>query len=517
VGLVASLVFLLVERLWRRLGGARWCASPRAAALACMTAALAYALLAGFQVPAQRALVMIWASAACILFTGRIRPWPVFGISLWLVLLLDPLSVLTAGFWLSFGAVGLILYLSRARYGRKSRLQRLLGVQFGLVTGLTPLLWIWFQRASLTAPLANLVAIPWVGLLTVPLLLIALALLALWPPAAEILLRIAGHSLDGLWRVLHLLDLGAVTTWWAPPLTLAALLVVCAGLLTLLLPPATGLRPAALLMLLPVMATRPARPAAGDLWMTLLDVGQGLAVVVETRRHLLVYDTGPAFPGGFDSGTSVLVPFLHQRGYHRVDRLVISHGDNDHSGGGASLYASLPVFSVHSGEPPAIGWAYTKSCRRQPPWHWDSVRFEYLQTPRARGNNASCVLKITPADGRAVLLPGDIEHPVENHLLAADRRALAARVLVAPHHGSRTSSGAAFIRAVDPEWVLFANGYRNRFGFPRPEIVARYRVAGVRRQSTAAGGAIAVSIEQGKPLQVEAWRSRHRRLWRHLD
>jgi len=514
VGLVASLVFLLVERLWSRLGGAHICAAPRAAALAAMAAALAYALLAGFQVPAQRALVMIWAWAVSILLTGRARPWPVFGLALWLVLLLDPLSVLGAGFWLSFTAVALILYLGQGRHGRSNRFARLLTTQLGLVAGLTPLLWLWFQQASLSAPLANLVAIPWVSFLVVPVLLLGLVLLPVSQPLADGLFHLAAISLDGLWGFLRLLDFGPLVSWSAPPLSVAALVLFSAGLLAALLPVGTGVRLVAVVMLLPGLAVSPSRPAAGDLWMTLLDVGQGLAVVVETRRHLLVYDTGPAFPGGFDSGASVLVPFLHHRGYRRVDRLVISHGDNDHSGGGASLFQQLPVYSIHSGEPGTIQWAHAKSCRVQTAWQWDGVRFEYLPTAGSRGNNASCVLKITAADGRGVLLPGDIEHRIEAELVNGHAGQLTARVLVAPHHGSRTSSGAAFIRAVDPDWVLFATGYRNRFGFPKPDVVARYAAAGAHCLDTARAGAIAVRIETGRAVQVEAWRPAHRQLWR---
>ncbi len=515
VGLVAGLVFFLVEQLWRRLGGGRWWASPRTGALAAMLAALLYALLSGFQVPAQRALVMIWLWMLAVVCTGRAHPWTVVGLALWLILLSDPLSVLTAGFWLSFGAVALILLLSRGRYGRGGRLPRLFAVQLGLTAGLTPLLWLCFHQASPTAPLANLVAIPWVGFLVVPLLLLGMLLLPVSAATGEMLLTLAGWLLDGLWRFLQLLDFGAAAQWYAPPLALAGTVLFAVGLLLLLLPAAMGLRPVALpLLLLPVLTAAPDRPAAGDLWLTLLDVGQGLAVVAETRGHLLVYDTGPAFPQGFDSGASVLVPFLYRRGYRRLDRLVISHGDNDHSGGGASLYRQLPVTSVHSGEPQTIHWASAFDCVQQPHWRWDGVRFEYLSTgAAASGNNASCVLKITAADGRSALLPGDIEQPVETALVDAHQARLSARVLIAPHHGSRTSSSTAFIGAVNPDWVLFATGYRNRFGFPKADVVARYAAAGIRYADTATAGAISIRIAAGEAIRVEGWRQQHRHLW----
>jgi competence protein ComEC len=514
VGLVAGLVFFLVYKLWPWLGGARLWPSPRVAALAAMTAALAYALLAGFQVPAQRALIMVWVWMLSILLGVRSRPWQVWALALWLVLVIEPLSVLMAGFWLSFSAVALILYLSGGRYGHVGRLRQLLTMQLSLVAGLTPLLWLWFQQASLIAPLANLVAIPWVGFLVVPLLLLGLLLLPMSSTAADSLLTLVAQMLDWLWRFLQLLDLGVAVQWHAPPLGAMGLALCSIGLLLVLLPRATGVRRVAVAMLLPVLTAQPERPASGDIWLTLLDVGQGLAVVVETRRHALVYDTGPAFPGGFDAGTGVVVPFLQQRGQHQLDRLIISHSDNDHSGGGRSLYRQFPSYQVDSGEPQTIRWAAAADCRRQLPWQWDGVQFEYLPTPPVSGgNNASCVLKVTSVDGRSVLLPGDIERSVEAALLADEPGRLAANVLVAPHHGSRSSSTPAFIRAVKPDWVLFATGYRNRFGFPKADIVTRYRVAGARLLNSATAGAISVSIEAGHEVRVEGWRRRHKRVW----
>jgi competence protein ComEC len=516
VGLVAGLVFFLVDRLWRWLGGAQLWPSPRVGALAAMIAALLYALLAGFQVPAQRALIMIWVWMISILIGVHSRPWQVWALALSLVLLVEPLSVLSAGFWLSFSAVALILYLGRGRYGSAGRLWQLLTLQLGLVAGLTPVLWLWFQQASLIAPLANLIAIPWVGLLVVPVLLLGLLLLTVSPSLADSLIALSAWSLDWLWQLLQLLNPDLPTQWYTPPLGMLGLVLCAAGLLLLLLPRATGARGVAAALLLLVLSAEAQRPAAGDIWLTLLDVGQGLAVVVETHQHLLVYDTGPAFPSGFDTGESVLAPFLRQRGQHYLNRLVISHSDIDHSGGGRSVYRRFPVYRVDSGEPRSIAWAKASDCRHRPAWQWDGVQFEYLLTPRiSSGNNASCVLKVTSADGRGVLLPGDIERSVEAALISAQAERLDASVLIAPHHGSRSSSTAEFIQAVKPDWVLFATGYRNRFGFPKAEVVARYRSAGARWMDTAVVGAISVTIEAGQAVRVEGWRKRHKRIWRH--
>ncbi len=513
VGLVATLVFAVIERLWRWLGGARWFPAPRVAALAAVLAALGYALLSGFQVPAQRATVMIGVWMGAILVTGEARPWRVLGVALWMILLYRPLTVLSAGFWLSFGAVATLLFLSLGRYGRLARLRQVLWLQLGLVGALTPLLWLWFQQASLSAPLANLIAVPWVSLLVVPPLLLALLVLPLWPGFADALLSLSGLSLHGVWRFLQVLDVGSAGQWLAPPASVAGLVLFTLGLLVWLLPAASGLRPLGALLVLPALSASAPRPAPGDIWLTLLDVGQGLAVMVQTQRHVLVYDAGPAFPGGFDSGSRILAPLLRQRGYRRLDRLVISHSDNDHSGGGRALYRQFPA-RVDAGEPAAIDWTGARACRGQPAWQWDGVSFRYLSSAAPHtGNNASCVLKITPPDGRGILLPGDIAKDVEAALVDAYPERLAARILIAPHHGSATSSSPAFVAAVRPAWVLYATGYRNRFGFPRPEVVSRYRAAGVRGLDTAAAGAVSVRIEAGQPIRVRGLRQRRARLW----
>jgi competence protein ComEC len=236
--------------------------------------------------------------------------------------------------------------------------------------------------------------------------------------------------------------------------------------------------------------------------------------VLETRSHVLVYDAGPAYPSGFDSGASVVVPYLQQRGYRRVDRLVISHSDNDHLGGGEAVFRRLDVQRVQSGEPGAIAWARSSRCRAGQQWEWDGVRFEYLAPARpAHGNNASCVLRAETADGRAVLLPGDIERSVEEHLLGSQSQRLAAQVLVAPHHGSSTSSTPGFVRMVDPDIVLFPVGYRNRFGFPRPAVLQRYLRGGATLLDTAQSGAIQVRLVAGQNLQAIAFRDRVPRYW----
>ena len=515
VGLVAGLAFLLVQRLWRL--SARACLrvpAPIAAALAAMLAAWIYAALAGFSIPTQRALLMILITMLALVRKRPLQASRTLAQTLLLVLLLDPLAVLSAGFWLSFSAVALIFYGLSGRLGRASRWRQSVKVQGGISLGLLPLMILLFQQASLLAPLANLFAVPLVGLVVVPLVLLGtlLSLLAFAPGA--LLLHAAAWLLWQLQGVLGWLAHWPLSTWnsAAPPWW--GLLPAIIGAIIVLAPRGwPGKWPAALL-LLPLLLLRAAPLPEGQVRFTLLDVGQGLSAVLQTRHHTLVFDTGPRFGPDFDAGQAVLVPFLRQRGIKRVDRLVISHGDGDHIGGMASLLASLPVGEILTSAPKKLAPRVSRICHRGQQWNWDGVRFEFLH-PQAeeslRHNDASCVLKIS-AGGQSVLLPGDIEKPAERDLLRSAGAQLHADILVAPHHGSNTSSTLAFIQAVRPHFVLFPVGYRNRYGFPRPRVVARYRKLGAELVRTDQAGAIEFVLG-GDQLIAQQYRRRHHRYW----
>ena len=507
VGMVAGLVFFITRMGWSLLGNPQRWPAPRVAAACSMIAALAYALLAGFQVPAQRALVMVSLWMLALMWTGRPNPWRVWSIALLAVLLLDPFAVADAGFWLSFAAVALICLLTLGRHGRTGRWRKLLTVQFGLLIGLAPLQWLWFQQLSISAPFANLIAIPWVGLLVVPVMLAGILLLPFATVVGDWLLGLSAISLSILWWALERLAGLPVNLCQSPAVSGVWMLLLMLGTVTLLLPGAIRLAPVGIMLLLPVFWLHPERPARGDVWFTLLDVGQGLAAVVETRNHVLVYDSGPAFRSGFNTGDAVLVPYLVAQGYQHIDRMVISHADNDHIGGARALFERLDVFSIQSGEPGEISWARSKQCLAGQRWVWDQVQFEYLApfVPR-EGNNGSCVLRVETSAGRVLLLPGDIERGIEQQLVKQRAHRLAADILVAPHHGSRTSSTQAFVNAVGPEYVLFPAGYRNRFGFPKPDVLARYRESGAHTLDTAINGAVQVRLEAGRGIAAAAYR-----------
>jgi competence protein ComEC len=513
IGIVAGLLFFLVRRLWpwpERL------ASPKAAALAALVAAALYAALAGFSIPTQRALIMVAVAMLALLGQHALRPVRVLAMALLAVLLLDPLAVLSPGFWLSFGAVAVILYGMGGRLDVSGWWWRWGRVQVLVALGLAPLLAVWFQQVPLISPLANLLAVPWVSLLVVPLVLLGTALITLWPWGAHALLSLALLGLDGLWWWLgwcaSLLpphwSVLAPPSWILPP--------VLIGMFWLLAPRGWPARWLGLFWLLPMLLVRPAGPAPGEAWVTLMDVGQGLAVLVRTANHTLLYDTGPNYGAEADAGEMVIVPVLRHYGIHRIDTLILSHGDSDHAGGAAAVFAGMEVGRFISGAAAPLPWREHEPCHRGQQWQWDGIGFSLLfpSLPGVRsgkGNDSSCVLHIS-TDSGAVLLSGDIEANAERELLASVPQELAAEVLVAPHHGSKTSSTAPFVTAVAARHVLFAVGYRNRYGFPHPEVAARYRAADARLHDTAGQGAITVRLGAGD-IAVESWRQQARRYW----
>lgn len=521
IGLIAGLGFLCGRWLWTR---SQWLtlrlAAPRAAAVLAMLVATLYTVLAGFSIPTRRSWIMSLVVLSSVLLRRPSRPANTLALALLLVTLDDPFAVLSPGFWLSFAAVGIIfatLSPHRRRSGITPRTADLVRMQLSLSLGLLPLTLLFFGQLGWVAPLANLFAVPWTSVILVPLLFAGLILLYPLPGLARLLFIAAGWATAWLEKVLqtlaalpgNVIGMPVVSPW----ITLAAL----GGVVLLLLPRGVPQRWFGMLLLLPLVAWHPPRPAPGQAWFTLLDVGQGLAAVVQTAQHTLVYDTGPKFSADFDTGSAVVAPFLIAAGVRQIDRLIISHGDNDHRGGAASLTARLPTYQVLTSVPELIDWRYVERCRAGQTWQWDGVQFQILHPDlRAtlKGNDASCVLQVE-ANGERLLLPGDIEAPGERALLAQYGDALRSDVLVVPHHGSRTSSTVDFVQTVAPRWALFATGYRNRYRFPRPEVRARYQLQGSQQLISAETGAIGIRLGAGTLTQPTFQRTEARRYW-HL-
>ncbi|MGN6388973.1 MAG: DNA internalization-related competence protein ComEC/Rec2 [Burkholderiaceae bacterium] len=527
ITMIAGLFGWLAGALWRRsfFTGAELplrLPAQKVAALAGALAALVYVALAGFGVPAQRTLVML-SVVAFALWTGRIASLPqVLAAALLAVVALDPWAVLWPGFWLSFGAVAVILYAAgdegRAAAGWRARFGAATRMQYAITVGLIPLTLLLFGQVSLVSPLANAIAIPLVSLLVAPLSLFGSVLPA---PLCGWVLHGAHWLVAQLAALLgHLAALPAAV-WAAPQPSWPLFLLGLGGTAWLLAPRGWPARWLGLFCWLPLAANAPARPVEGALWVTAFDVGQGMALLVETPHHRLLYDTGPAYSPESDAGGRVILPYLKARGIGALDAVVISHNDNDHSGGALSLFEAIDVgwaaTSLASDSPIVRAAPHHRHCEAGQAWNWDGVRFEMLYPtpavydgPPGKPNARSCTLKIT-LGSRSILLAGDIEAPQEAELLRTSAQDLRATVLLAPHHGSGTSSTLPFLEAVHPEVAVFQVGYRNRFRHPKPEVFARYGALGIRRLRTDQTGAVAMRF--GDRLDIEEYRTEHGRYW----
>ncbi len=508
VALLAALLYGLVAGL-ARLG--LWPRSlpwlPAACTLA-FVGALGYGLLAGFEVPVRRACVMI---AVVLLWRLRFRHLGVWTPLLlaWLaVLLVEPLAVLQAGFWLSFGAVALLALVFSGRLGAWPWWLVWWRAQWTLALGLLPFFLALGLPVSASGPLANLIAVPWVSFLVVPLALLGTLLLPL-AGVGEGLLWLAGGLLELLFQLLGLLA-AALPAWLPMQLPVWAWLLVSLGVGLILLPSGVPLRALGLLLLLPLAFPPQQLPEQGQAEVWQLDVGQGLAMLVLTREHALLYDAGPRY-GDFDLGERVVVPSLRSLGVSKLDMMLLSHADTDHAGGALAVRQSLPVARVLSGEaaalPPQLA---AKPCVDGASWRWDGVRFTtWRWAQAAEGNQSSCLLRVEAA-GETLLLTGDIDAAAERALLAGGRE-LRADWLQIPHHGSRSSSSATFLEAVSPSAAVLSRGSNNPFGHPHPQVMASYQARGVRVYDNVATGALRIRL--GAREAPYGWRER-RVFWR---
>jgi len=538
IGLVSGLIFFLIRRLWtvfpffvHRL------AAPQAAAIFSVTSAITYAALAGFSVPTQRALIMVSIIMLGIVLKRRVTATHTLLIALLFVLVFDPLSVLSAGFWLSFVAVGAIMYTMNQRVANRGLWTSYAKVQFVTLVGLAPLLVVFFQKISLISPIANIVAVPWVSMVTVPLTLLGSLLVVPLPFLGDLLLALAHYSLMIIWPLLAwLADLQLSTLQVAVP-SLWVLVLALVGAVCILAPSGLPSKWMGLILFVPLFSStgNTNAPVEGTVVFTLLDVGQGLSTVVQTSKHVLVYDTGPKYSTDFNTGKVVVLPYLRDIGINKINTLMISHGDNDHIGGAASLVKNIAIDTILTSVPNKIAAQNVSNCTKNMQWSWDGVRFTILHpnlpgqssentnghreaTFRWRNisNNMSCVLLIETQSGN-VLISGDIEHDVEKILVEQSKSGLIdirADVLVVPHHGSKTSSEPAFINEVNPKYALFAVGYRNRYGFPKRDIVERYLQRDIELFDTSQYGAITFTLgattEVGLP---RLYRNSVRRYW----
>lgn len=415
IGLAAALGFFLGRWFWSSVP--RLCLKLPAQQFGAITAiifALIYALLAGMSVPSQRALIMVIVAMSAILIRRRVLSYQMLSVALLAVLIWDPLSVLSPGLWLSFTAVSIIIYVSQNRYPTSK--WHWATIHIWIAIGLTPFLFIFFNSTAVLSPIANVFAVPFVSLLVVPLLLLSLAVMTILPNWSQPLWQLADYLLSGLWWPLEYLAGLPNALWQTPELSWPTLLMSLIGFAWLLAPKGWPARWLGLVLLLPSLSFFPDKPELGTVRLTVLDVGQGLSVVVETKSKTLVFDTGPAF-GEFNTGDAVVLPYLQYRGIQTIDKLIISHGDNDHIGGADSLLDNIPVTQQFTSAPDRLPMA--NNCYAGYEWSWDQVNFIFLHPEKnASGstNERSCVLKISSEFG-SVLLTGDIERQAEQDLV----------------------------------------------------------------------------------------------------
>ncbi len=505
IGLMAALGFFLfrmigkiLPRLFLKI------VAPNLGAIGACLFALSYSALAGFAWPTQRALLMVLTLSLTQCCYRAMPLWRRLSLACVAILVLEPWALLSASFMLSFCAVAALAYGLGGRWQKLKLWRQWWQMQWVIFVLLLPISLYYFKQVSLVMLIANFIAIPWVAWLVVPLSLFACFLFLFSAQLAHSVLVISAYLLKYLWIVLTFFSQWPLAVWPHNLAHLWLLVVVSLGALLLVAPQGIPGRALACLSIGLLFFYQPARPQAGEWWLSLLDVGQGLAIVVQTQHHVMIYDTGVRYPGAFDAGRDVVLPFLEARHLDNIDLLVISHGDNDHSGGAASLVAAANIKQILSSIPEKFKAWWVNHCMAGQSWRWDGVDFAVLApAPGAayEGNDSSCVIKIQSAQGSA-LLTGDIQRNTEHYLLANEQEALVSDVLVAPHHGSLSSSIESFVQAVRPKIVLFATGFLNRYHFPHPKIVSLYQKYHVKMYSSARDGAIQLRFKPNGQLIV---------------
>jgi competence protein ComEC len=513
---ISVVMFFLVNRLVRC---SAWVCeripAQSIAAVFAMAAALFYAYLAGFSLPTQRALIMVFIALLAILLRKPVINIPVISCALLLVLVINPHSVLTAGFWMSFLAV-LFIYIIIKRTQGINKLFRIVAVQCYLGFALFPISLLFFSQASIISPMVNLIAIPLVSFLLLPLLLVTQVLFLFDLEISASMFTVLDQLFSYLWWGLQQC---AEFKYASLEFTPKILGVITYELGLFMLVQAKGLpaRHLAWLLLVGLFFIKEPQLNSGQMRMTVLDVGQGLAIVVETENHALIYDAGVRSLSGFNIGDAVVMPYLKTRAISTVDLAIVSHNDNDHSGGMHSLISQGVINDLMvSNEPERYDFEQSRLCRAGDEWKWDGVTFKILHPPKkwqSNDNNRSCVLQIIHTAGN-IMVTGDIEKSAEEWIMSQYGDYLVSDVIIAPHHGSKTSSSYRFVDLVRPQTVVFSAGYRNRYGFPHATITRRYQQIGARRVDTVSQGAITFLFDANGGLQMQTGhRQDSKRYW----
>lgn len=548
---LAGMAGLLAGRLWRsrsacRAGLPLWLSVQQIRWTVAMLVGLFYAALAGWGIPAQRTAFMLTVSALLQLFGRGQGMCTVLSCAMIVVLVLDPWAALTPGFWLSFGAVSMLVWAGQgAPQGRpkdsvassrwstrlasmQSGLRVAVQTQWAATVAMLPLGVLFFSNVSVIGPMANAFAIPVVSMIITPAALLGAVLSAVHPSLGGWVLGPSLWLTDLLLAALHRLSEASGAVWQLPAPPLWLVLVSCLGMVLVLAPRGVPARLGGALALIPLALVPADRPEKGLWRFSALDVGQGTAAVFQSRNYTLLYDTGPASPGGADAGSQILLPWMQRSGLRTIDLLMVSHLDLDHSGGLRSLLSGTSVaevmasFNVDEWLSETLAPDALKSpCERHAHWTQPGLRFTVLhpavppEPSRGSSTNAvSCVLRID-GPGWRILLAGDIEAAQERRLLEVfDRKDLQADILLVPHHGSITSSTEAFLDAVQPAHAIFQAGYRSRYRHPHPKVLERYERRGITIWRSDAHGAITFDLAPNAPIRVRTARQTPARYWR---
>ncbi len=516
IGLVAGFVFVIAGFLWRRSYRLTLLVpAKQIAAVFSVLSALCYSLLAGFPIQTQRAMIMLSILLFVVLIKRHVLPWQTYFYALFIVLILNPLNVLMAGFWMSFVAVAIIIYGMHGRLQNRGIWWQWGRVQYVIMIGLFPLTMFIFHETSSIGFIANMIAVPWFAFIVMPLCVLSLFTMIFSQKLAYLCLWLVLRNLHFLWSILTFLSQQGFSTWHPSNLSIITLCFSTIGVLLLLAPQGFFGRKLCIIFFLPLLLSHKSMPKNGEIWLTLLDVGQGLSAVIQTKHHAIIYDTGPKFSDNFNAGDAVILPFLQVMNISKINLMMISHGDNDHIGGSFAILNNLTVNKILTIVPERFQ-RVAAFCHAGEHWTWDGVDFNVLWPMKGKyfkNNNSSCVLKVSNAKN-SILLTGDIEKPVEEKLVKKYQTTLQSTILIVPHHGSKTSSSIPFVGAVKPKFVLYGVGYRNRFHFPSQNVIRRYNSIGAKQYQTSKTGAIMFDVSSDKSVGApRLYRLEHRRIW----
>ncbi len=483
--------------------------------------ALVYSALSGFALPTQRALLMVLLVNIALLTQRKISPFILLSF-VWCVMVLhQPLSLLSPGLWLSFFAVAslFLIFLENASKERESKIRAairklvlMLRVQWVLWACLVFVLIGVNAPISVISPIANAVAVPVVSLVVIPLVFLGLFLGGATSSLGSGLLLTADLVMDYLWEFLsHLASHSSML--WQLNISAWAVFFGCLGMFLVFFPILLHLRCVGLSLVLVAWFWVPKMDGASKI--TVLDVGQGLSVVGQSGQHAFVYDTGAKFSPSFDIGAQVLAPYLRYTGNRSIDLVVLSHGDNDHSGGFDGLLQHVPVDVVAANHSVQQKSSRQASCVSGNRWQVGAFQLDVIWPNENKlpkdSNDQSCVILVSFENIR-MLLTGDIEKSTEYALLDVLDKLGPIDIVLAPHHGSNTSSTYAFIAAVQAKHVVFSHGYKNRYRHPSAKVVERYKAFQNALWSTAEDGAITFRVKNNV-LDVVAERKHFSKPW----